>query len=79
MHGWCSAIFGSILWSIWHLPAYNPHAKGFLALFAGLAPFYVGVVIVGVILAFCARRARTLVPSSIMHGFGNAYVLALIK
>jgi membrane protease YdiL (CAAX protease family) len=79
LHEWCSAVFVSILWSIWHLPAYNPHAKGFLALFSGLAPFYIGVLMMGVLLSFCARKARTLVPTSIMHAFGNAYVLALMK
>jgi len=79
LHEWCSAVFVSILWSIWHLPAYNPHAKSFPTLFSGLAPFYLGVLMIGVLLAFCARQARTLVPSSIMHAFGNAYVLALAK
>jgi len=79
LHEWCSATFVSILWAIWHLPAYNPHAKSFLALFSGLAPFYIGVLMMGVLLSFCARRARTLAPSSIMHAFGNAYVLSLMK
>jgi membrane protease YdiL (CAAX protease family) len=79
LHEASSAVFVSILWSIWHLPAYNPHAKGFFALFAGLGPFYISVVAMGVLLSFCARRARTLVPSALMHAFGNAYVLAFIK
>ena len=79
LHEVCSAVFVSILWAIWHLPAYSPHAKGFLALFNGLTPFYVCVTMMGVLLSFCARRARTLVPSSIMHAFGNAHVLSLIK
>jgi membrane protease YdiL (CAAX protease family) len=77
LHAWCSAIFVSILWAIWHLPAYNPHARSFLALFSGLGPFHVSIMMMGVLLSFCARRARTLVPSSIMHAFGNAHVLAL--
>ena len=79
LHEWCSAVFVAILWSVWHLPAYNPHARSFLALFSGLAPFYIGVLAMGVLLSFCARQARTLVPSSIMHAFGNAYVLSLLK
>lgn len=79
LHAGCSAIFVSILWAIWHLPAYNPHAKGFFALFAGLGPFYISVLVMGVLLSFCARQARTLAPSALMHAFGNAYVLAFIK
>lgn len=79
LHEVCSAAFVSILWMIWHLPAYNPHAESFLALFNGLTPFYVCVTMMGVLLSFCARRARTLVPSAIMHAFGNAHVLAQVK
>jgi hypothetical protein len=79
LHEASSAVFVSILWAIWHLPAYNPHAKGFFALFAGLGPFYFSVLVMGVLLSFCARQARTLAPSALMHAFGNAYVLAFVR
>jgi membrane protease YdiL (CAAX protease family) len=77
LHEWCSAIFVSILWAIWHLPAYNPGAKTFLGLFAQVGPFSISLVIMGTLLSFAARRSRTLVPTSAVHALGNAYVLAL--
>lgn len=79
LHEWCSAVFLSILWAIWHLPAYNPGAETFLTLFAHIGPFSIGIVMLGIALSFAARQSRTLVPTSAMHALGNAYVLALTK
>jgi hypothetical protein len=79
LHQACSAIFVSMLWGVWHLPAYNPNAPTFLALFGRIGPFTIGVTVLGTLLAFAARRSRTLAPTSAMHAFGNAYVLALMK
>ena len=79
LHAWCSALFVSILWSVWHLPAYNPDATSFLALFDHITMFHLSVLVLGVLLTFCARAARTLVPTSITHAFGNAHILAMIK
>jgi hypothetical protein len=79
LHEWCSAIFLSMLWAIWHLPAYNPGAPTFVALFAAIGPFSIRVVVLGVLLSSCARRARTLLPTSIVHAFANAHVLSLLR
>jgi membrane protease YdiL (CAAX protease family) len=79
LHAWCSAVFASILWALWHLPAYNPDAKTFVALFSGISPFSISLVVLGVLLSFAARSARTLVPSAALHAFGNAYVLTMLK
>lgn len=79
LHAWCSAVFASILWSVWHFPAYHPKAKTFVELFTLVEMKDLLPVIFGVPLAFCARRARTLAPTSAIHAAGNAYVLTLMK
>ncbi len=79
LHAWCSAVFGAMLWSVWHLPSYFPGERSFGALFGRITPWYLSVVLMGTLLAFCARRARTLVPTAVTHAFGNAYLLALLK
>lgn len=79
LHEWCSAIFISILWALWHLRAYNPGAKTFFALFTAIGPFSIFQIVLGTLLSFCARTSRTLVPGSVAHAFGNAYVLAMMK
>lgn len=78
-HAWCSALFGAILWSLWHLPAYNPGAHSLAALWAGLTPFYLSVVMNGVFLVFAARRGRTLLGTAVVHALGNAYILAQFR
>jgi len=78
-HAWVSAIAVSVLWSIWHFPAYHPHAKTLGQLFAQLSPIDLFPVLWGVVLSFCARRSRTLAPTAAVHGLGNAYVLTLMK
>jgi hypothetical protein len=78
-HAWCSALFGSILWSLWHLPAYNPGARSIEMLWAGLSPFYLSVVINGVLFVFAARRGRTLLGSAVAHALVNAYILAQFR
>lgn len=78
-HAICSAVFGSILWAVWHLPAYNPGARSLGALWAGLTPFYLSVVVAGVLLVFAARRGRTLVGSAMAHALGNAHLLAQFR
>jgi len=79
LHACCSAVFCSILWSIWHLPSYFPDARSFGALFARISPWYLYVVVLGTLFSFAARKARTLVPTAIGHALGNAYILALIR
>lgn len=79
VQAWCSAIFISILWGFWHLPAYNPAAKTLGQLIHAINPTIFLQVIFGTALTFCSRVSRTLVPSAAVHGLGNAYVLALIK
>jgi membrane protease YdiL (CAAX protease family) len=78
VHATCSAVFISLLWSCWHLPAYNPDAPSFFALFGRINLFSVGIVLGGILLSFVARRSRTLVPSAAMHAFGNAHVLTAV-
>ena len=77
LHAWSSAIFVSMLWSVWHLPVTHPHTKNFWPLFADVGLF--GAIIWGPVLSFCARRSRTLVPSAAIHAAGNAYVLTLMR
>lgn len=77
LHAWSSAIFVSMLWSVWHLPVTHPHAKNFWPLFADIGLF--GAILWGPMLAFCARRSRTLVPSAAIHAAGNACVLTLMR
>jgi hypothetical protein len=79
LHEWCSATFISILWAIWHLRAYKPGAETFLELFSAIGPFSIFQVVLGTLLSFCARTSRNLVPGSVAHAFGNAYVLAMMK
>ena len=79
VHPWLSALFIAIFWALWHLPSYNwgGSATTFLGLFAtALRPFYFGTTIVGFLLAFTARRSRTLVLSAALHALGNAYFLS---
>lgn len=78
-HAWTSAVFVSILWSVWHFPAYHSTAKTFVELFTQIGPQDLMVVVYGVPLSFCARCSRTLAPSSASHAAGNAYVLTLMK
>lgn len=78
-HAWVSAVFVSILWAVWHFPAYHPKAKTFVELCTQIGPHDLMAVVYGVPLSFCARRSRTLVPSSAIHAAGNAYVLTLMK
>ena len=79
LHAWSSAVFVSILWAVWHLPAYHPTAKTFLQLFRDVGPQSFFTVTWGVALSFCARRSRTLAPSAMLHALGNAYALTLMK
>jgi len=79
LHAWSSAVFVSILWCVWHLPAYYPKATTFLGLFNDIGPLSIGTVVFGTVLSFCARRSRTLVPSAALHAANNAYFLTLLK
>ena len=77
VHPWFSALFIAVLWALWHLPVYNRGATTFLGLLAtAVRPFTISTTINGFLLAFTARRSRTLVPSAALHALGNAFLLS---
>lgn len=76
---WSAALFVSVLWSAWHFPAYHGGAKTFVQLFTQLTMLDLMPVLYGILLSFCARLSRTLVPSAAIHALGNAYVLTCLR
>jgi membrane protease YdiL (CAAX protease family) len=68
---WLSAIFVSVLWGIWHLPALP---TGTAAAFAAAIPALIMIhALVGVPLSFCWRASGTLVLPAAAHALIDSY------
>jgi len=67
---WASAVVGSALWGLWHVPiALAPGSADAIALLR-LVLFHVGL---GAMLCFVARLSGTLAPSAAVHGLADAF------
>jgi hypothetical protein len=67
---WASAVFGSALWGLWHLPvALAPGSADFITVLR-IVLFHIGL---GAMLCFVARTAGTLAPSAAVHGLADAF------
>jgi hypothetical protein len=67
---WASAVAGSALWGLWHLPVVlAPGAADRVTVFRRVLS-HVGP---GAMLCFVARTAGTLAPSAAVHGMADAF------
>jgi hypothetical protein len=67
---WASAIVGSALWGLWHVPVALAPGAADLPTLLRLVLFHVGL---GAMLCFVARIAGTLAPSAAVHGLADAF------
>jgi hypothetical protein len=67
---WASAVFGSALWGLWHLPVVLAPGAADLVSVLRLVLLHVGL---GAMLCFVARTAGTLAPSAAVHGMADAF------
>jgi len=67
---WASAIVGSALWGLWHIPVALAPGAADLPTLLRLVLFHVGL---GAMLCYVARMAGTLAPSAAVHGLADAF------
>jgi len=67
---WASAIVGSALWGLWHVPVALAPGAADLPTLLRLVLLHVGL---GAMLCFVARMAGTLAPGAAVHGLADAF------
>jgi membrane protease YdiL (CAAX protease family) len=67
---WASAVVGSALWGLWHVPIALAPGAADLPTLVRLVLFHVGL---GAMLCFVARLSGTLAPAAAVHGLADAF------
>lgn len=63
-----------LIWGLWHLPGYVGSGRG-----AGLVPFLIFAVVLGILLGWLRMRTRSIWPVTVAHAANNAIVNGFVN